>query len=170
VSKTQIITLVVAAVLSWYGMMAVHETGHCLGTMLTGAEIERVVIPVAGFSRTDFSGGKSPLLVVWAGPVVGAILPTILLAFVRTTRPRIRHVLMFFAGFCLLANGVYLGFGAFLRAGDCRQLLQHGSPAWLLVAFGVICVIGGLYTWHRMGSLRDWFAGANGPKLQSVDT
>ena len=157
-NKAQIIIWIVVAFLSWYGMMAIHEAGHCLGAVATDAKIHAVEIPIAGFSRTDFSGGKCPLLVVWAGPLLGAVMPVALLAFLRFAGHRVKHVLVFFVGFCLLSNGVYIGLGAFLRAGDCRQLLQHGSPVWVLVAFGILSFGGGLYAWHRMGPLRGWFA------------
>ncbi|MBT3378259.1 MAG: hypothetical protein HN742_38405 [Lentisphaerae bacterium] len=152
------ITWIVVAALSWYGMMAVHEAGHCLGALATGATIEAVKIPVIGFSRTDFSKGDCPLFVVWAGPLLGATMPVVLLALLRAVGARARHALQFFVGFCLLANGAYIGLGAFSGAGDCRQLAQHGSPGWTLVAFGVLSFGGGLYVWHRMGPLRNWFA------------
>jgi len=161
-NKAQVILWIAVAVLSWYGMMAVHEAGHCLGAVATGARIEAVEIPLAGFSRTDFSGGSCPLLVVWAGPVLGAILPVALLALLPVVGPRTKHVLFSFVGFCLLANGAYIGLGALSGAGDCRQLAQYGSPSWTMLAFGGAASALGLYAWHRMGPLRGWFAGTAG--------
>jgi len=157
-NRTQIMLWIVVAALSWYGMMAVHEAGHCLGAVATGARIETVEIPLAGFSRTDFSGGSCPLLVVWAGPVVGAFLPVALLALLRVVGPRARHAVLFSVGFCLLANGAYIGMGASAALGDCRQLAQYGSPKWTMVAFGSVAFACGLYMWHRMGPWRGWFA------------
>jgi hypothetical protein len=61
------------------------------------------------------------------------------------------YLLRFFAGFCLVANGAYIGGGSFDRLGDARQMLQHGSPIWLLWAFGVVAVAAGLGLWHRQG-------------------
>ena len=145
---------------SWYGMMAVHEAGHCIGALVTGAVIDTVEIPVAGFSRTDFSGGSWPLLVVWAGPLLGAVMPVALLTLLRVVGARGRHALQFFVGFCLVANGTYIGLGAFAAAGDCGRMLAYGSPIWLLVAFGLVSFAAGLYTWHKMGPLRGWFAHA----------
>ena len=61
--------------LSWVGMMVVHELGHVIGGMLTGGTVQRVVLPVLGFSRTDVKPNPSPGIVVWAGPVIGVLLP-----------------------------------------------------------------------------------------------
>ncbi len=157
-TKSQIMTWIVVVVLSWYGMMVIHEAGHCIGAVATGAGIEAVNIPVVGFSRTDFSGGNSPLIVVWAGPMLGACMPLALLALSGAVGAKARHALQFFAGFCLLANGAYIGLGVFSGAGDCRQLLQYGSPSWLLAAFGIAASAAGLYVWHRIGPVVGWFA------------
>lgn len=138
-------------------MMAVHEAGHCLGAVGTGGRIEKIELPLLGFSRTDVSGGRHPLVVAWAGPFVGAALPLVVLALPRSWSRRTKHVARFFAGFCLLANGVYLGAGSFSGAGDCHELLSLGCPAWTLVAFGFVSAAGGLFVLHGMGPLTDWF-------------
>lgn len=61
----------------------------------------------------------------------------------------------FFAGTCLIANGVYLGIGCFFGdpngADDAHELLRHGAAAWQLVAFGVLTAAAGLAVWHRLG-------------------
>lgn len=164
--KNQIIILFIVAILSWYGMMAVHEAGHCFGAVLTGAKLEAVEIPFVGFSRTDFSGGDSPLFVVVAGPLFGVIIPLVLLLFIKKVSNRIKHVLLFFVGFCLAANGAYIGMDAFLRGGDCRQLVQFGCPVWMLVAFGIISFGCGLYLWHCLGPFSKWFAESKTPNIE----
>ena len=62
-------------VLSWLGMMAVHEFGHVLGAWLSGGTIAKVVLHPLTISRTDLAHNPHPLLVVWAGPAVGVLLP-----------------------------------------------------------------------------------------------
>lgn len=69
-----------------------------------------------------------------------------------------RNLAMFFAGFCLIANGAYLSIGVFDRVGDCGEMLRTGSPAWLLMAFGVVTVPLGFLVWHRLGSLNNFLA------------
>jgi hypothetical protein len=56
------------------------------------------------------------------------------------------------AGFCLVVNGAYIFIGSFERAGDPGDLLQHGSPIWLLWAFGIVTIPAGLRIWHGLGS------------------
>src|SRR5438034_5975521 len=86
---------------SWLGMQAVHESGHVLGAWLTGGRVARVVFHPLTISRTDLDHNPSPLIVVWAGPVVGAAVPLLVWAVVGATRFPGAFVLRFFAGFCL---------------------------------------------------------------------
>jgi hypothetical protein len=60
-------------------------------------------------------------------------------------------VLRFFAGFCLLANGLYIGIGSFERIGDCGEMLRHGSEMWQLWLFGALTAPVGLWLWHKQG-------------------
>ena len=60
-------------------------------------------------------------------------------------------VLRFFAGFCLLANGLYIGVGSFDRVADCGEMLRHGSAPWHLWLFGAATAPLGLWLWQRQG-------------------
>ena len=66
---------------------------------------------------------------------------------------------MFFAGFCLLANGAYIAVGSFDRIGDCGVMLEHGSPLWTLLLFGILTIPTGFLLWHRLGSVKQFLAG-----------
>src|SRR3989304_4954124 len=94
---------------SWLGMQAVHELGHVLGAWSTGGEVSRVVLHPLSISRTDVSHNRSPGVVVWAGPIVGVLLPVAAWLVAAFTRMPGAFVLRFFAGFCLTANGLYIG-------------------------------------------------------------
>lgn len=144
--------LIGSAVLgSWLGMQAVHEAGHVLGAHLTGGRVERVVLHPLTISRTDLAANPRPLAVVWAGPLVGAAVPLALWACAAAVRAPGAFLLRFFAGFCLLANGLYIGVGSFDRVGDAGDMLRHGSDAWHLWLFGAIAAPAGLLLWHRQG-------------------
>lgn len=82
---------------------------------------------------------------------MGAMLP--ILAWLLATRMKWRASpwLGFFAGFCLLANGGYIGLGGFDRIGDAGDLLDHGSPKELLWGFGLTCCVFGIWLWHLLG-------------------
>ena len=144
--------------LSWFAMMAVHEFGHVVGALTTGGSVERVVLHPLTISRTDVSPNPNPLIVVWLGPILGCVIPAVVWLLVPRRFGFVRGMAMFFAGFCLLANGAYLFVGSFERIGDCGVMLQHGSPLWSLLGFGVITIPLGFYLWHRLGSIKQFFA------------
>src|SRR5262245_57164104 len=90
---------------SWLGMQAVHESGHVLGAWWTGGRVAQVVLQPLTISRTDLADNPCPLVVVWAGPVVGVVVPLLLWGLAAAAGLPGAFVLRFFAGFCLLANG-----------------------------------------------------------------
>ena len=147
----QTVLIVSTVVGSWLGMQALHEFGHVLGAWLTGGRVARIVLHPLTISRTDLAENPHPLAVVWAGPVIGVLLPLLLWAAAALVRLPGAFVLRFFAGFCLVANGAYLGAGSFGGVGDCGVMLRHGSPIWLLWLFGVVAVPAGFGLWHGQG-------------------
>ena len=162
------VALIVATLLgSWLGMQAVHELGHVGGAILTGATVERVVLHPLTLSRTEIGRNPQPLLVVWAGPLVGVLLPLMtwrLLVFVRYRRA---YLVRFFAGFCLVANGLYLGVGSLDGIGDAGDLLRLGCPPWLLWGFGLITAPLGLALWHGEG--RHFGLGPHAQQVTAAD-
>lgn len=147
----QILLIASTLALYWLGMQAVHELGHVLAAWAGGEGVDRVVLHPLTISRTDASHDRHPLAVVWGGPLVGAVLPAGLLALTRHLPSRSPYLLRFFAGFCLVANGVYLGVGSFDGVGDAGDLLRYGAPRWTLIAFGLIGVPAGFIYWHGLG-------------------
>src|SRR5688572_29401782 len=116
--------LIASALLaSWLGMQAVHELGHVLGAWATGGRVERVVLHPLTISRTDLVENPRPLAVTWAGPVFGVLAPLVPWGITAGHRMPGAFVLRFFAGFCLLANGLYIGVGSLDGIGDCGDLL-----------------------------------------------
>jgi peptidase M50B-like protein len=136
---------------SWLGMQAVHELGHVLACWLSGGKVAKVVLHPLTISRTDYVSNPAPLTTVWAGPLAGVLLPLALWGPAAAARLRGHFVLRFFAGFCLIANGAYIAGGAMSAIGDCREMLRHGSPLWLLWLFGLVSVPAGLWLWSGQG-------------------
>jgi hypothetical protein len=147
--RSQILLIVSIVPLCWLMMMLVHEFGHVLGAWASGGTVERVIWHPLVFSRTDVSPNPSPLAVVWAGPLLGGLLPFAVWA--ALSRFQWSFVLRFFAGFCLIANGGYIGGGSFEGLGDCGPMLAHGSPVSILWIFGATYAVSGLYLWHGLG-------------------
>src|SRR4029079_7020427 len=80
---------------SWLGMQAVHEVGHMLGAWLTGGQVTRVGLGPFGFSRTDVGNNVHPLVVAWAGPIFGVLIPLLLWAVAAAVRTPGAFVLRF---------------------------------------------------------------------------
>lgn len=136
---------------SWLGMQAVHEAGHVLGAWATGGRVAKVVLHPLTISRTELADNPHPLAVVWAGPVLGVLIPLAVWGGATACRCPSRYLLRFFAGFCLIANGVYIGMGIIDPVGDAAEMLQLGSPQWLLAGFGIAATPVGLCLWHGLG-------------------
>lgn len=132
-------------------MQAVHELGHILGAWLTGARVERVILHPLAISRTDVAENVHPLIVVWAGPMVGVALPTLAWLIACQTRLSTTFLLRFFAGFCLIANGLYIGVGSIDHVGDCHEMLRNSSAPWHLWTFGATCTVAGFTLWNGLG-------------------
>jgi hypothetical protein len=141
--------------LSWFLMMALHEFGHVVGAIATGGVVERVVLHPLTISRTDVSPNPNPLVVVWLGPLLGCLVPLLFCWAVPPQFSTLKKLALFFAGFCLIANGAYIAIGAFDNVGDCATMLKHGSPLWTLLVFGGVAATAGFYIWHRLGSIKD---------------
>ena len=122
----------------WLMMMVVHEAGHVLAAWLSGATIERVVLHPLAFSQTVLGENPQPLLVSWAGALVGSMLPLLAWTMAAWTNSGVAAFVRFFAGFCLAANGAYLGIGVWSSDGDAGDLVLAGARAWQLAGFGVL--------------------------------
>ncbi len=146
------VTLILSTLcLSWLAMMIVHETGHVVAAWICGERVEKVVLHPIRISRTDVSHDHHPLIVVWSGPVAGSCLPLLALGLARRIGFRAWYVVQFFAGFCLIANGAYLGVGGFEGIGDAGDLVRFGARPWHLIAFGIVGIPSGFVLWHGLG-------------------
>ena len=137
--------------LSWLGFMVVHEFGHIVTAWLSGGSVSRVVLHPMQVSWTAFARNPHPQLVAWGGPVLGSLLPLGFLAAARTMRSPGLYLFRFFAGFCLVANGLYLLVDAFGRGGDGGTLLRHGASQWQLLTLAVLTTPIGFRLWHGLG-------------------
>jgi len=135
----------------WLAMMAIHELGHVLSAWLTGGTVTKVVLHPLAISRTDVSPNPKPLIVAWSGPVIGITLPILIWGFFSTVRLPGAPLARFFAGFCLVANGAYIGIGSLEKIGDAGEMLRHGAPIWTLWIFGGLAVPAGFVIWNGLG-------------------
>lgn len=135
----------------WLLMQVVHELGHVLAAWATGGVVTKVVLHPLAISRTDVTGSLHPLVVIWAGPIVGVVLPSIVLFVWRWRKLPAAYLVQFLAGTCLVANGAYLGVGSFGGIGDAGELLRLGTPIVVLWLFGMVACPIGFWLWNGLG-------------------
>lgn len=153
----QLLFVISLVAICWLAMMGVHELGHVIGGLLTGGSVSQVILHPLSISRTDLSDNPYPAIVVWAGPILGVLIPLVLLMIVRRLQwSQIRFV-QFFVGFCLIANGAYIAGGSWDGIGDCGVMLHTGTPLWIMWSFGLLTIPTGFLLWHRLGTLQDWW-------------
>lgn len=150
--RRQVVLVGTTLVASWLGMQAAHELGHVVAAVATGGTVARVVLDPRTISRTDLAENPNPLIVVWGGPLLGVALPLVLWGSALVARAPYAFLLRFFAGFCLVANGLYIGVGSFAGIGDCGEMLRHGSPPWQLWLFGAVALPIGIRMWNGEGT------------------
>ena len=149
--------------LCWLGMQVVHESGHVLAAGLSGATGIRVVLHPLEISRTDVAINPQLAFVTWCGPMVGIVLPLAGWWMLRRWCRSLAFLGQFFAGFCLVANGAYLGMSPVSAVGDAEVLVRCGTPLWLLAAFGLATVVPGFWLWNGLGADFGW-----GPQAKPV--
>ncbi len=110
----------------WLAFMLLHELGHIAAAVVSGGSVRQVVLYPLTFSRTDVEPNPHPLLVVWAGPIVGTLLPLLIWWGFRRFQVPGDYLARFLAGFCLVANGAYIAIGSFDQVGDAGDMLKHG--------------------------------------------
>jgi len=147
----QILLIATFVPLCWFAMMAVHECGHVAAAWATGGSVNQVVLHPLAISRTDVKPNPQPLIVVWAGPLFGVLAPLAVWAICFATKLPGAYLLRFFAGVCCICNGAYISIGSIEGIGDCRGMLQHGSPIWALWLFGLLTLPAGFALWNGLG-------------------
>lgn len=156
--------------LGWLLMQGLHEAGHMLHAWLSGGEVVAVDLHPLRLSRTLLGANPHPRFVAWGGAVWGSALPLAGVALARAAAAPAWAVAIgrALAGLCLLANGVYLGVGGFVRAGDAGDLLLAGAWPGSLVVFGLTASVGGLALWHGTGTDLARAPRAAGPALLAL--
>lgn len=146
-----LLLIAIFPLLCWLAMQTVHEAGHILAAWATGGQVTDLVLHPLAISRTDVAPNPRPLIVAWAGPLTGAFAPLLAHGLIRRATGGDRGILFpFFAGFCLIANGAYLGVGVFDSVGDAGDLSRLGVPNWVLVLFGICTIPAGIWMWDGL--------------------
>ncbi len=148
----QVLLIVSAVGFSWTAMTILHEIGHVFHAVLSGGNVVQVALSPWEFSRTDVLPNPSPLFVAWGGAVWGVLVPIAAWIVTRTTARSHSYLAAFFAGFCCIANGAYIGAGSIVQEGDAGDMLRNGAALWVLIVYGIAAVATGLRLWNGLGT------------------
>ncbi|EMI45431.1 putative membrane protein [Rhodopirellula sp. SWK7] len=117
-------------VISWVVMTLTHETGHLIGGALSGATLTDCDLAPWRLPYCLHSPDPHPLVTLWAGPVLGVIVPFLAAMMLRVWWA------WFIADFCLIANGIYLALAWVSgdRYLDTPRLLAAGThPVFVFI-------------------------------------
>ena len=146
------VTLITCTILSsWLLMQVVHEGGHVIGAWWSGGRVIAVDLHPLRISQTHLDPNPAPVFVIWSGPVIGTVVPLGLWLAARRLLPEWSYLFRFFAGWCLVSNGLYLGSGVIFPVGDAHDLLHHGVSRTVLGLFGLVTIPSGFLLWHGQG-------------------
>ena len=79
----RVLILVALLVPSWFVMTFTHETGHIVGGWLGGAKLTDCDLVPWRMPYSFHSPDPCPLLTLWAGPLLGVIVPMSLATLIR---------------------------------------------------------------------------------------
>ena len=109
-------------------MTFVHESGHIIGGWCCGGTLKDADLWPWHLPYSLFDPDPRPLVTLWAGPILGVVLPTLLALVIR------RDWAWFIANFCIIANGVYLAVAWWSgdRFLDTQMLLANGASPFAI--------------------------------------
>lgn len=122
--------------ISWFMMLLTHELGHVICGHLCGAKLTSVDLAPWRLPYSFHNPDPHPLITLWGGPALGIAIPF-------TVRLFWNHFAAdFVANFCLLANGCYIGIGAFTGDSllDSQRLVAEGASYLSLITFCAITI------------------------------
>ena len=123
-------------VASWCVMTFTREAGHVVGGWASGGALREAHLLPWELPYSTFEPDPRPLVTLWCGPVLGALVSLALAAAVR------RPWAWFIAQFCVLANGSYLAIAWVMGDNllDTPKLLAHGAHPATITAYCLLAI------------------------------
>lgn len=147
--KTRVLRFLLLLAGSWLVMTFSHEAGHLIGGWCCGGHLAAADLIPWRLPYSIFDPDPRPLVTLWCGPLLGALVPLGLASLIR------REWLWFIAHFCVLANGVYLATAWWSGDSllDTAKLLEHGASRGSIVIYCLL-TIGYGYSGFRQSCIR----------------
>ena len=129
-------------VIGWYPLQLFHELGHIISCKINGGIVHKIAFHFNIFTETIRKGSAHPVIDIWMGPIVGILLPLLLLLI--PAKKNVREILFLFCAACLAGNGLYIGLGWLCDGGDGWELLRYKVSIFWLILFGLPTTLAGL--------------------------
>ena len=150
--RNQILLWTSTPLLCWLWMQIIHECGHVLAVLALQGRVEHVDLHPMRISHTLYTAAPDATVwIIWSGPLLGCLFPLLIWGMITRWWQPAAHHFRFFAGFCLIANGAYLGSAVLDLVGDARDLVQRQVPLAALIVFAVSTVPAGFWLWNGLG-------------------
>ena len=117
-------------------MTFTHEAGHILGGWCCGGTLTDADLLPWHLPYSIFQPDPHPLFTLWAGPVLGVLVPLVVAFTFRY------NAFWFVTYFCMIANGAYLA-TAWITADrylDTTKLLEHGAHPATIVVYCMVTI------------------------------
>jgi hypothetical protein len=124
-------------------MSFIHEIGHCLSVLINGGVVNDIVWRYGIFSETLRSESTRPVMDIWAGPIVGCIVP--LMTWAVFMKLNLAQYLQWFASMCLIGNGLYLALGWMDLGSDSHDLILNDVSLISIIGLGLSAFVLGLF-------------------------
>ncbi|WP_052031692.1 hypothetical protein [Novipirellula maiorica] len=138
-SKTLMLRFSCLLIAAWFVMTTTHEVGHLIGGWISGGTLQHAELRPWHLPHSHFAPDPHPLVTLWAGPLIGVIVPLLLALVIR--KPSV----WFIANFCMLANGTYLAVAWFTGDPflDTPRLLAAGASPLSIATFCALTLFWG---------------------------
>ncbi|HBC89185.1 MAG TPA: hypothetical protein DCZ94_19775 [Lentisphaeria bacterium] len=128
--------------IGWFPLQLLHEAGHIISCKFNGGTVHKIAFHFNVFTETIREGSAHPVIDIWMGPIVGIILPLLLLLI--PAKKDIKEILVLFCAVCLIGNGLYIGLGWLCDGGDGWELIRYKVNLFWLILFGLPATVAGL--------------------------
>lgn len=122
----------------------VHEFGHAVAGIATGASVEDIQTTPLGGGRTVVAYSAEHRALNWGGFVGETITLSLAFLILWALKSRLSFWAAATAGAALIGGGLYLLLGALLNYGDSKLLLSEGIGRAPLIALGAAAILAGL--------------------------
>ncbi len=133
---TPVVKLISGVPLFWYPISLIHELGHYVSATIGGATEVTIVWRYGIFSETIRNGSKWPLMDVWMGPILGVLIPLVVMAC--CWKMKWSEWVAWPTSIACIGNGLYIGLGWLDSGGDPADMISLGTPLFVMLGYGLL--------------------------------